>query len=197
MVLPARLQARARSRERLGWALSSLPPQLPSDSSLGLLIKARTEGTERRGGGKERRQVYFGANQACSQLRGHQLPGAGQGRGRGTQTGRGRRTPPHELPGKVPPLGKLPISPPPPPLPHFPPPLSHCQIPVLPPPASHPYNWLLLINKPPFGLARAGSSMSVACFHPSPTDQPTQAWYRENALYVLLEYHWVNTGIAR
>lgn len=93
MVLPARLQARARSRERLGWALSSLPPQLPSDSSLGLLIKARTEGTERRGGGKERRQVYFGANQACSQLRGHQLPGAGQGRGRGTQTGRGRRTP--------------------------------------------------------------------------------------------------------
>lgn len=45
-------------RLRLDWVLSSLPPQLPSDSSPGLLIKARTEGTERRGG-KEREGKFI------------------------------------------------------------------------------------------------------------------------------------------
>lgn len=62
----------------LDWALCSLPPQLPSDSSPGLLIKARTEGTEARGGEEREGKFILVPTRHAASLRVTHFLGLGQ-----------------------------------------------------------------------------------------------------------------------
>lgn len=102
---------------RLDWALCSLPPQLPSDSSTGLLIKARTEGTEARGGEEREGKFILVLTRHAASSGVTYFLGLGQvGVLPGGENRKGREDPfaPPELPGNVPPLGKLCDSLPPP-----------------------------------------------------------------------------------
>lgn len=90
---------------RLNWALSSLPPQLPSDSSPGLLIKARTEGTETRGGEEREGKFILVPTRHAASLGVTHFLGLGQeGAGEHKQEGEGEPPlpllSPCELPGK-------------------------------------------------------------------------------------------------
>jgi len=124
---------------RLNWALSSLPPQLPSDSSPGLLIKARTEGTETRGGEEREGKFILVPTRHAASLGVTHFLGLGQeGAGEHKQEREGEPRylflPLVSFLGKGTFFGKITHLPPHP----YPLPSSHYQSQVLPLPASCP-----------------------------------------------------------
>lgn len=166
----------------LDWALCSLPPQLPSDSSPGLLIKARTEGTEARGGEEREGKFILVPTRHAASLGVTHFLGLGQAEaGEYKLDGEGRPSFPSCPSGAFwngTSFGKITQFPPPP---H--PFLSHYHCSCTP-----SRLWSLQLASPlQHTPIRACRSWLICVYtqllspHP-PTDHPTQVWYIVNAL---------------